>query len=60
MAVRNLSLALAVIGALGLAAAPNNALGMAILGSEPVSALVTGAVFMLVAAAVKRAPQPKR
>ena len=57
--VRHMALALAIVGTLGLAAGPNTAFGMATTGSEPVSALVTGAVLLLLASAARRAPVRK-
>lgn len=54
--VRHTSLVLAIVGTLGLAAGPNTAFGFASVGSEPVSALVTGAVLLLLASAARRAP----
>ena len=54
--VRHTSLALAMLGTLGLAAGPNTAIGMATSGSESVSALLTGAVLLLLAAAARRTP----
>ena len=57
--VKHTSLALAMLGTLGLAAGPNTAFGLGTSGSEPVSALVTGAVLLLLAAAARRAPVRK-
>jgi hypothetical protein len=57
--VRHTSLALAVLGTLGLAAGPNTAFGLGTVGSEPVSALVTGAVLLLLATAARRTPARK-
>jgi hypothetical protein len=57
--VKHTSLALAMLGTLGLAAGPNTAFGLGTTGSEPVSALVTGAVLLLLAAAARRAPVRK-
>jgi hypothetical protein len=58
--VKQISLALAVVGTLGLAAGPNTAFGMAAAGSEAVSALVTGAILLLLAAAARRAPATRK
>jgi len=48
-----------MLGALGLAAGPSTAIGMATGGSEAMSALVTGAVLLLLASAVRHAPVRK-
>ena len=56
MVVRHTSLALAMLGTLGLAAGPNTTFGLATAGSEPISALLTGAVLLLLAAAARRTP----
>lgn len=57
--VRHLSLALATVATLGLAAGPNNALEMATSGSEALSALMTGAFLLLLAAVARRTPVAK-
>ena len=58
--VKQLSLVLATLATLGFAAAePSTALRMATSGSESVSALLTGAVLLLVASAARRAPARK-
>jgi len=53
------TLALAVFATLGLAAGRNTPFGLATSGSEPASALITGAILLLLAAAARRAPVPK-
>ena len=58
--VRHTILALAIASTLGLAAAPSTAIAMATSGSEPLSALITGAVLLLLAAAAKRVPARKQ
>ncbi len=58
--VRQTSLVLAILGTLGLASAPNNAFGIAPPGSEAVSAMMTGAVLLLVAAVARRIPLRKQ
>ena len=59
--VRHTSLALALLGTLGLAAGPNTAFGMATGGaSEATSALITGAVLLLLATAARRAPAVRK
>ena len=60
MVVRNTSLVLALVGALGLAAGPSSTLGKVTTGSEAVSALVMGAVLLLLAAAARRAPMASK
>ena len=57
--MKHVTLALALLGTLGLTAGPNTAFGISANGSEPVSALITGAVLLLVAAAARRAPARK-
>jgi len=57
--VKHLSLLLAIVGTLGLAAGPNAAFGLGTAGSEPVLALVTGAILLLLASAARRAPVRK-
>jgi hypothetical protein len=52
-------LALALLGALGLTAGPRTVFGLETVRSEPVSALVTGAVLLLLAAAARRTPASK-
>lgn len=54
--VRRTSLALAVIGGLGMAAGPSNALGQAAARSEVVSALAMGVLLILLAVGVRRTP----
>jgi hypothetical protein len=57
--VRHTTLVVAILATLGLAATPSNALGIPTSGSEAVSALMTGAVLMLLAAVARRAPVRK-
>ena len=57
--LKQASLGLAIVGTLGLATGPNSALTWATSGSEAVSALVTGAVLLLLAAAARRSPARK-
>ena len=54
-----MALALALLATLGLAAGPNNALEIASSGSEALSALMTGAFLLLLAAVARRAPVVK-
>lgn len=54
--LKRTSFALATIAALGLAARPAAAFQMATAPSEAVSALITGAVLLLLAGVVKRRP----
>ena len=56
--VKSTTFALATIAALGLAARPPAAFQLAAAPSEAVSALITGAVLLLLAGAVKRKPSP--
>ena len=49
-----MSLALAVAATLGLAAGPRSALGLSSAQFETVSTLTTGAVLLMLAAAVRR------
>ena len=58
--VRHTILALAIASTLGLAAAPSTAMEIAASGSEAFSALITGAVLLLLAAAAKRVPVRKQ
>jgi hypothetical protein len=57
--VRIMSLALAMLGALGLAAERADALSNVTTGSEAFSALIMGAVLLLLGAAVRRTPITK-
>lgn len=47
---------LALTAALGVAAGPTTALRITTVGSEALSVLITGALFLLLAAAAKRIP----
>jgi hypothetical protein len=58
--VRHTILALAIASTLGLAAAPSAAIQIATSGSEALSALLTGTVLLLLAAAAKRVPARKQ
>lgn len=59
MGLRHAWLAVAIVGALGLAASPSSPFSMQSGGSEAVSALSTGAVLLLLAAAARRVPVRK-
>lgn len=59
MVAKHTTLALALLGTLGFAAGPSSAFGSGAGGSEPVSALITGAVLLLLSAAARRAPLGK-
>ena len=52
--VKFMSLAIAVVATLGLAASPRSALGLSSAQFETVSTLMTGAVLLVVASAVRR------
>jgi hypothetical protein len=49
-----------MLATLGLAAGPRTALGVATSGSEAVSALVTGAILLLLATAARRTPSARK
>jgi hypothetical protein len=55
--VKHTILALAIASTLGLAAAPTRAIEIATSGSEALSALITGTVLLLLAAAARRVPR---